>query len=431
MSGGIRKLLLLLMVTAFVVCPQLYSVDTQDNTFSIGIVSMGTPNSEVSSFVEETAKIYCSRFLNSDGRLSSYIQNKNSEREEASLEARIHTAYENEDVKAVESERTSTVQSEAITFDSLPIQYTLLDEDPALEKILVSGAEGLTWYCRSQGMDALLLVSASPLSGHIRLQVEYFSLDTQIKQTVFDKLGLSQELYPLQPELALSLMKVTGHGEALGLVEFENGPAGLTVVANEKPLEIISNNVFLTPGSYELSLGAFGYIGKTLTLDVDGTHAIKIDAKLVNKTFGNLEMLSDTGNVNWFADGTFHGFSSEMKIDDYSLPLVAVATKDGFSTKAIQMQKMQNTLTFDLQPLWMNDSSLLDDAQKSFYGSLRSTIFLFGIYVACLSLSNTNGLKNQFWEPVLVATSGFTLVSSVNLIKSLASYAFYAGTNER
>jgi hypothetical protein len=405
----------------------LYAASTGSLDFTIGILPLESSGIDANAFVLETGQLYCPVYSNGfDGYLSSKIQSE----KEKETEISIHNAYTEEKDLVVQEVTTVQGKVEEETYDTFPILYKPLESKVGLASIFASGDQGLEWYCLSNGLDALLLVSSRKISDYSRVIVEYYARDTKARKTIFDQLCLNQNLYPFQENLALSLLKATGRSD-VAVISFDNAPVGLEVSANGNPLEIISSKAFVPAGEYELGFSAFAYVGKTLVVEVSPDSVTSVNASLTLNTYGNLYFSSLSGNASWFVDGKPFGFSTGFELQDYTLPLVAAVAKDGFVLKAIQTRKAQDSLAFDLKPLWMDDTNLIGEAQKTFYGSLQRTILLFGIYVACTTLSDTTGFESQVWQPILVATSGFTLVSSVNLIKNLASYAFLARTNNR
>jgi hypothetical protein len=418
------------MVTAFVLCQGVYSATGEIPVFSIGILALDTTGIEAETFVLETGEAFCPLYGNVDGVVGSYYEKKRLEEQEIEQEDLIHKAYTNEDSAALEKERKQVTQEDLISAEYLSIGYVSMESKESLSGALASGSFGLEWYCKSQNLDAVLLVSSRKIFDNSRIIIEYFSMVDKQRNVIFDRLCLNQDLPSLQEDLALSLLKATGRENIAG-ISIENAPIGLGILVNGNPLDMVSSQAFLLEGTYEFSFSAFGYDGKTSTVVIEKGVQNIVDASLKRRTYGNLSLISFSGNGDWFVDGVPKGYASAITLENYTLPVSAILTKEGFVPKAIQTRKVQNNLVFDLKPQWMDDTTLLGNAQKDFYGSLRNAIFMFGIYVACTTLSNTNGLDSQFWQPVLVATSGLTLVSSVNMIKSLASYASIARSNNR
>lgn len=428
MPGIFRKLFLLLTVTAFVLCPVLYAAPLASTDFTIGIFSLESTGIDARDFVLETGRTYCTMSAESS---DSYLIARLQARTDKETETAIHRAYVKEnsaEVQEVKEKLSAEVVQESI--GSIPIVYKPLETNDGLQGILNAGQEGLDWYCLANGLDALLLVSSRKISGYSRVIVAYYSRQTKQRSNIFDTLVLDQNLHQFQEDLAIALLRATGRS-GIAAISFDNAPVGMEVLANGKPLALVSAKAFVPSGTYELVISAFGHVGKTLVVEVGVNATIHVDASLSSQMYDNLALTSKSGNASWFLDGNPLGFSTGIVLQEYSLPLVIAVAKEGFALQAVQTRKIQNSIAFDLKPLWMDDTNLIGEAKKTFYGSLQGTIFLFGLYVACATLSDTPGFESQLWQPVLVATSGFTLVSSVNLIKSLASYAFLARTSNR
>jgi hypothetical protein len=418
------------MVTAFVLCQGLYSATGEIPVFTIGILALDTTGIKADTFVLETGETFCPKYGNTDGVVGSYYEKKLLFEQEIEQEELIHKAYTKEDSAALETAREQVTQENLVSTEYFAIDYVSMESKESLSGAFASGIFGLEWYCKSQNLDAVLLVSSRKIFDNSRILIEYFSMVGKQRTIIFDRLCLNQDLPSLQKDLALALIKATGREDIAG-ISLENVPIGLEILANGNTLDVFSSQAFLLAGTYEFSFNAFGYDGKTSTVVVEKGVQNLVDASLKRRTYGNLSLISLSGNGSWFVDGAPAGYSTALTLENYTLPVAAILTKEGFVTKAIQTRKVQNNLVFDLKPQWMDDTTLLGKAQNDFYSSLQNAIFMFGLYVACTTLSNTNGLDSQFWQPVLVATSGLTLVSSVNMIKSLASYASIARSNNR
>jgi hypothetical protein len=418
------------MVTAFVLCQGVYSATGEIPVFYIGILALETTGIEADSFVLETGETFCTKYVNLDGVVGSYYEKNRLVEQEIEQEELIHNAYAKEDSTALEKAREQVFQEDLVSTEYFSIDYVSMEPNESLVGALASGTLGLEWYCKSHNLDAVLLVSSRKIFDNSRICIEYFSRVGKQRNVIFDRLCLNQDLPSLQKDLALALLKVTGRENIAG-ISLENAPIGLKILVNGNSLDVFTSQAFLLEGTYEFSFSAFGYDGKTRTVVIEKGVQNLVDASLKRQTYGNLSLISLSGNGSWFVDGAPSGYSTALTLENYTLPVAAILTKEGFVTKAIQTRKVQNNLVFDLKPQWMDDTTLLGKAQNDFYGSLRNAIFMFGLYVACTTLSNTNGLDSQFWQPVLVATSGLTLVSSVNMIKSLASYASIARSNNR
>jgi hypothetical protein len=418
------------MVTAFVLCQGVYSASGEIPVFSIGVLALDTTGIKADAFVLETGEIFCPKYGNADGVVGSYYEKKLLVEQEIEQEELIHKAYAKEDSSALEKARQQIPQEDLVFSEYFTIDYVSLETKESLSNAFASGILALEWYCKSKNLDAVLLVSSRKIFDNSRILIEYFSMVGKQRNVIFDRLCLNQDLPSMQKDLALALLKATGRENIAGL-SLENAPIGLEILVNGNPLDVYSSQAFLLEGTYEFSFNAFGYDGKTSTVVIEKGVENLVDASLERRTYGNLSLLSLSGNGSWFVDGAPVGYATEFTLENYTLPVSAILTKEGFVTKAIQTRKVQNNLVFDLKPQWMDDTTLLGKAQNDFYSSLQNAIFMFGLYVACTTLSNTNGLDSQFWQPVLVATSGLTLVSSVNMIKSLASYASIARSNNR
>jgi hypothetical protein len=421
----VRKLVLLLAATAFVPFSLLFAASGDEAVFTIGVLPIGEGDLAYRDMVIDAGSTYCPRFGDDAGAFGSYLMEKEMLETQAEQESKVHQAYVDEDLEALEEARqeTATVLQDTVGVHS--IVYQSLDRNPALSPVIEAGTEGMEWYCGNAGLDGLLAVSSEPMDRFDRLVVRFFSMATKEETILLDRLVLEQEPERTELQLAVSMLAAFGYGDLVP-VKLEGMPGGLSVTSDGESLAISRSRLFLSPGVHLLALSAFGYGDKTVSVTVPEDGTATVDASLDPVLYEGLALSSLSGNVAWYVDGEAMGTSTGLYLDSYSLPFSVLATKDGFLPQAVLSTQEVSEIVFDLQPSWMEDKTLSRTTQKDFYAGLRQSIFMFGLYVACTTLSVTNGLESQLWQPLLVTTSGLALVASITTIKNLASYASMA-----
>ena len=427
MSGKPQRRFLLLLVTGITLCLPLFGID---DSFSIGIFPLHDTVPAFSGFLQQTGEKYANTyFILDENQKKFYLDAKNRLLRQGQDE-KLSSAYASKSFEMVETVTKEVVTPIENCPPSFPVSYRILAYDEQLSLLLPSNKDAANWYCSKENLDALLLVNISDLSKVTRVEVIWYDLFSNVFISIFDKVSINQNFMDMEESLALSLVSEIV-GKDVALIVFDNPIPALLVKTKDNNLILDSPIAFLPVGSHELQLSATGYLSKSISLTLEKNTITHVDAHLEQEVYGPVKLTSGVGNVFWYVNGNRMEKATDFTLEQYSLPLVVVVQKDGFTKKTIQTNQTLKNLTLDLKPYWMNDHKLLLDSQKDFYKSLRNTILMFGMYVASATLAKTYEVGNPLWQPLLVATSGIALVSSLHTIMNLATYTSHAGSGVR
>lgn len=426
MSGRARKRFLLLLATAITLCLPLFGAD---DSYTIGIFPLQDMASTFPLFVQQTGEKYANTYCILNEKQMLFHLNAENMRLTYEQNEKLRVAYADKSFTTVEKIAQEPITKIETYPSSLPISYRKIPHDEKLATLLSSGKEAIEWYCSKENLDALLLLEATDLSKITRIEVLWFDLFSNEVVSIFDRISIDQNFAELEEPLGLALLSKTA-GD-VSVIVFDNPVPTLEVKEEGTVVPLDSYLVFLPEGTHLLQLGGVGYLSRSISLDLKKNTITHIDAQLEQEVFDEIKLNSTLGNVDWYINGSFREHSTNLDLKNYALPLIVVAQKEGFSNKTIQTSQTIEYLSFEMKPEWMDDNQLLLDAQKGFYKSLRNTILMFGAYVAIATLANTYEVESPLWQPLLVATSGISLVASLQTIMNLATYTSYAGSGVR
>ena len=114
-----------------------------------------------------------------------------------------------------------------------------------------------------------------------------------------------------------------------------------------------------------------------------------------------------------------------IRVEDHivpegTVPFSIAARRSGFAPYSMQSTAIEDTISIELRPLWMEDADTIDRAKTRFYDNLLMTLVSFGAFVASGSLDSI--YADAGLAPVAVAFTGISLVQLVELLDSMFDY---------
>ena len=114
-----------------------------------------------------------------------------------------------------------------------------------------------------------------------------------------------------------------------------------------------------------------------------------------------------------------------IRVEDHivpegTVPFSIAAQHSGFAPYSMQSTAIEDTISIELRPLWMEDADTIDRAKTRFYDNLLMTLVSFGAYVASGALDSI--YSDAGLAPVAVAFTGISLVQLVELLDSMFDY---------
>ena len=114
-----------------------------------------------------------------------------------------------------------------------------------------------------------------------------------------------------------------------------------------------------------------------------------------------------------------------VRVEDHivpegTVPFSIAARRSGFAPYSMQSTAIEDTISIELRPLWMEDADTIDRAKTRFYDNLLMTLVSFGAFVASGSLDSI--YADAGLAPVAVAFTGISLVQLVELLDSMFDY---------
>lgn len=399
-------------------------------SYSVGILSLQSGTEALESFVQEVGTGYANLFTIAPTSYSEYLLAKQERSSEMMKNETISLSYAKH--SPLELEKASKAELPALVEPPYPlgVTYRTFPFEEKRATMLGTFEASRPWFCSKEGLDALLLIQTTELASVKRIRLFWYDAPSSSTRLIFDQVVVKQDLREKKEDIALALLQRTAGSDASMLVFDQLGPA-VRIEANNEDLILSGSHTLVKPGELVLTLSSVGYASRTVSLTVHPGTITHIPGSLKPLDLGSIELVSPFGASNWYVQGSFLGNASSITLGQYSLPMLVVAQKDGFASKTIQLQSPTDSLLVELKPEWMSSVELLEEKQRGFYKSLRNTMLVFGLYVACSTLSETFEVANPLWQPLLVATSGFALVSSLQTIMNLASYASLAGSSVR
>ncbi|MDY0304669.1 MAG: hypothetical protein RBQ65_08550, partial [Sphaerochaeta sp.] len=121
--------------------------------------------------------------------------------------------------------------------------------------------------------------------------------------------------------------------------------------------------------------------------------------------------------------GVFHGNTISLGLDHVRYPLSILVTKEGFAAQQIALSAGAGSeVMITMEGELTRSGPLLEREQEDFYKALRSTILLFGAFVATRAIGNTVGFESEFWPVAQMASGAVAMVNLVAFAAQLAAY---------
>lgn len=329
----------------------------------------------------------------------------------------VKTAYASENVwEDANKQQDSTPPAQ----ESRPIVVQEVDADEAAKAIFRAGE--YRWFCDAYGYDRILFASQQAIGDHLRLVITSYRRATDTTSTLFDGLSFQDDFQDVKGTIALSMVKEV-LGFPAGVLVFNDRPvSSLFVSLDGGPQHTAGELMVVPPGSHQITISAYGYQEKNVTVQVDEGAVVTVDASLTQLVVPAISLVSLDGNVQWFVNGEPSGTSSSLLLTDSQLPLLLVARKDGYLASARQLSHPERLLSFELKPSWWGDEKLLSGRQKAFYQSFVALVCSVGLTLMYPTLYGAYGNGSALPEGLHVALEGASAIAGLMLLRTAIVY---------
>ncbi len=313
-------------------------------------------------------------------------------------------------------------QEESFSMEAL-VRDVALEEVPYDQNLASLAREGnLSWFCDQEGYDEILYDESTDLGGQRRRTLSCYVRASDKATELVDALSFQDDAGDLKGEVTLALRE-SNHEEREGALVLQNMAPSLKIEVDGSPSVRDGELLILPEGNHTLTLSSAGYVTRTIDVEITKGNVVGLDASLLRMRLPSLTLVSEQGEVSWFVDGLFRKSGSSLTLENPELPLLVMATKDGFLTQSHQLTKSEDLVAFRLSPDWMRNASVSTDVQKQFYGSFFSLIASVGLTLAYPTLYNVYGDGNYLAGGFYVACQGAVAMSAISLVRSLFNYS--------
>lgn len=382
----------------------------------VAIISLSPKADLVLPLITNSAERFGAILTPTVARQAHYQEKIGREVEAAYREerSRLYAAGDAEAIRGLKRESIGTVE--------LPttITYTTMAYERERADLLASQEGARTWYQTREGFDALITLSVQEIDSFDRVVCTIVEGGSQ---PVIDRLVERGAFHLLADSFDEALLGFSGAMDRAALL-VEGGPPSMRIAIDGVPQTMGQRLFILPPSPLMLSLSSPSHQGREMALSLKAGRVTTIDGTLEEVRGGPVTVRSESGAVQWFVDGISFGTSISLGLDSVTFPLTILATKRGFAPMQLALlSEGEGEVTFMMEGEPMRSTALLEREQEDFYKALRSTILLFGAYVATLALGNTAGLESGFWPIAQVASGALAAVNLVSLFAHLATYA--------
>ncbi len=381
----------------------------------VAIVSL-TPKADLLlPIASESAGRFAPRLTATDERQAHYRERLGREADAAydKARARLYAGGETDALRQLKREEMEGGQLPTL------ITYTPIPYEEALSTLLSSGGEVVEWYLRHEGLDGLITLSVEEVDVFDRVVCTVFEEE---EMRMFDRLVERGSYHLLTDAFNEAMLSYGSAGRAAALL-VEGGPPSLRILLDGEE-QAMGERLFFTEGTeILLSLSAPYHHSLTTTVSLEAGRIVTVDGTLESEEGGPVTLTSRSGAVNWFVDGVFHGNAISLGLDHVRYPLSILVTKEGFAAQQIALSAGAGSeVMITMEGELTRSSPLLEREQEDFYKALRSTILLFGAYVATHAIGNTVGFESEFWPVAQMASGAVAMVNLVAFAAQLAAY---------